>query len=485
MEGISQIITLKWKIRIAQKGGEMRRNVHWIRSVVTVVSFCFLFGGNGVSQDAEDLVHRQIRKSFLEFSFFLREPISMITDKKGNTTSLYRVEIRDEKGKTLVEVYRDHERKVALTGSWLYGSIIQDNTGSSWLYIVPLFSSVCFYLLPLDECHGERSDLSHRQDATCLRAVQFAPQPGFLSLLLGSLNAQAAYDGKGFRIERTGDRLWVWSVDSSRHIVLSWNLVGGHKFAIWKGWKGLWLNPNLEPIGDPFPSKVPYVEKVLSTLKKEPPTEEDFQRFRALPHGPEKWALGVRLALYGGGKAGEILVDAVQQQRPITEQFPLYEEKRAEYEVRHAFRKMLIELVGLTADRSESARRFLVQRLDQETWKSERWIPWRRGVGLTLSAIGLSGRDDLWKEVLAKRQWIDNGGKEALRYGYWVGHIMVWAAFYHWVIQQVGKERFVREIWFQRPTAEWWERWEKTPQGQDWIQWYARIWNQGLKVMLK
>ena len=146
---------------------------------------------------------------------------------------------------------------------------------------------------------------------------------------------------------------------------------------------------------------------------------------------------------------------------------------------------MLIELVGLTADRSEPARRFLVQRLNRETWESERWIPWQQGIGLTLSAIGLSGRDDLWKEVLAKRQWIDNGGKEALRYGYRVGDTMVWAAFYRWVIQQVGKERFLREIWFQRPTAEWWERWEKTPQGQDWIHWYARIWNQGLKVMLK
>ena len=62
------------------------------------------------------------------------------------------------------------------------------------------------------------------------------------------------------------------------------------------------------------------------------------------------------------------------------------------------------------------------------------------------------------------------------------GHAMVIGAFYRWVIQQVGKERFVREIWFQRPTAEWWERWEKTPQGQDWIQWYDKIRRQGPKI---
>jgi len=204
-----------------------------------------------VCQNTEDVTHRQIRKSFMEFSSFLREPISIIVDKRGDTTSWYRAEVRSEKGKPLVEVYRDHERKVALTGPWLYGSIIRDNTGGSWLYIVPRFSAICFFLLPLDECYREEVDLSHRYDVGCIKAIRFAPQPGFLSLLLGSLSAQAAYDGKCFRIERTGDRLWVWSVDSSRHIVLSWSFIGGHKFAIWKG---LWLNPNLEPIGDPFPS---------------------------------------------------------------------------------------------------------------------------------------------------------------------------------------------------------------------------------------
>ncbi len=466
----------------------MKRNVYNIVSVIAVTGLCSLLQGGVFPQNKDGPAHQEIWRSFKDFPSFLREPISIIAEQRASHTLTYHVK-REAGGQvSIAYLYRGRERQLKVKGDWLYGSMIQDNIGYHWLYLIPTggIGPIYFFLVGLDSCQVKELDLFHWQDEQCVRAIRLAPRAGFLSPRWGSLNALCVYDGKAFRIERTQGRLWIWCIDSSRHVVVSWGalsqLSGKRRI---ETWKGLWLNPNLEPIGDPFPSKVPYVEKVLSTLKEEPPTEEDFQRFRALPHGPEKWALGVRLALYGGGKAGEILVDAVQQQRPITEQFQLYEEKRAEYEVRHAFRKMLIELVGLTADRSEPARRFLVQRLDQKTWESERWIPWRRGVGLTLFAIGLSGRDDLWKEVLAKRQWIDNGGKEALRYGYRVGHTMVWAAFYHWVIQQVGKERFVREVWFQRPTAEWWERWEKTPQGQDWIQWYARIWNQGLKVILK
>ena len=451
----------------------------FLKIAVLIAIVCFLVCGHGQSQIVVSPVHKEMREWLRDWGLrsFLREPLSVVWRKDSPFAQRCRVKIEEQEGKTILTVYKGEERKLALKGKLFRGTLLNDNEGHPWLYfIASMGGPVDFFLVPLDTCQGEVIDLSRWKEAKHLRVVFWVRRPWGLRLEKGSpLNVLFIYDGKAFRIERVHDRLWLWTVNNSGYVVLSWEDLEKLNLPRIEIWNGVLLNPNKEFLGILTSGGIPYVEKVLRALRPTKVTSQDLQRFERLPHGPEKWSLGVKLALYGGEEAGKALIRAFQQPpQPAVLGLQRWEDKVAEGGLQAAFRAMLIELIGLSADRCPQAREFLRNGLDPQTWKRERWKEgW--GVDYSWSGIGLSDVKELWDAALKKRQWIEKSSPEALQYGRKFGDNIVMAAFYRWVIQQVGKERFVREIWFQRPLGEWWERWEKTPEGQDWIHWYAQV----------
>ena len=458
----------------------------FLKTVVMLAIVCFPVCSYGQSQIAVSPVHKEMREWIRDWKLqsFIREPLSIVWRKDSPFAQRYRAKVEErERVPVLLTVYRGKEKKLVLKGGLFSGVLLNDNEGHPWLYfIASMGGPVDFFLVPLDTCQGEVIDLSRWKEAKHLRAVFWVRRPWGLRLEKGSpLNVLFIYDGKAFRIERVHDRLWLWTVNNSGYVVLSWEDLEKLNLPRIEIWNGVLLNPNKEFLGILTSGGIPYVEKVLRALRPTKVTSQDLQRFERLPHGPEKWSLGVKLALYGGEEAGKALIRAFQQPpQPAVLGLQRWEDKVAEGGLQAAFRAMLIELIGLSADRCPQAREFLQNGLNPQTWKKERWSvggwkPEDWGVGYSWTGIGLSDVEELWAAALKKKQWIEKGSPEALQYSWSLEAKVTMAAFYRWVIRQVGKERFVREIWFQRPLGEWWERWEKTPEGQDWIHWYAPV----------
>ena len=479
--------------------------------------------------------------SFLEFQTAtgrrFPEPVNKAYEIKVRYTQ---VDFR----KSCADVYKDGKHIVRLMGCLGYCRVIRDNHGKDWLYFITLVPQKIhpwnyFCLFDLSQIRTNIVNTWKWQDVSGLITGRWKPLPGPLdSSYLCHDALTGPFCSPAVRFIREKDSLFVWTMESrvgsGGFVSLHWARVPVTRKteALFPVWHNLCLNPNGEVLGVKQNQERYFCETVLSkgydsTLAY----SEHIQRFQSLPHGPQKWAEGVQLALRGGKEAERVLRKAFllkgvggykmvpckgkrgwylvgEDGMPVRQngKIKVFDGHRedptlAEFSLiglRQRFRFMLVELLGLTGCEDPQTQQFIRKGLDLENWKNlsyfcnegEQVKPSQRiqsGIERELAAMacvaaGLSGREDLWQEILERKRWANEELPEALKEAYLYGHAMVIGAFYRWVIQQVGKERFVREIWFQRPTAEWWERWEKTPQGQDWIQWYDKIRRQGPKI---
>ena len=402
----------------------------------------------------------------------------------------YHVQIERRKTGVKVQVHQSGKLLLSLQGILGRVALLRDNSGADWLYFVAAYRPrALFYLCPLSQCHGQQIDLAHYGKGTaCIPCTWSEVLPGLMNPYTGRycLDAITRTDDIAIRAYRVRDRLWLWSVDPQGWITLQWAHVPKAEDAPgYIYWKGFLLNPLGECLGISQEEEVFFVEKALKSVGRSAGVDSKLiRKFQRLRFGPEKWALGLKLAMSRSPDAVATLLKELKEDEYSQESLA----GGPSTQLQNVFRAMAIELVGLAADKNREAQEFLLQGLKTNQWAKARWLAdsYRfmgkgatyRGVGLSVVAIGLSGQKELWTKILNLKRRIESHKEWPTLYKEKVGYSIVVASFYRWIIQQVGKEKFVRDIWFQRPIAEWWERWERSDIGQGWIEWYAHLVNQ-------
>lgn len=194
--------------------------------------------------------------------------------------------------------------------------------------------------------------------------------------------------------------------------------------------------------------------------------------YRSLPSITNKLGLAGALAYAGGEASVELLIYSLTCE---------YAGRRFETVNEGVQLTLLARYLGLAAAHSDRAYQFLVDGLNPAFWSNK--ITWSvtaalgfdpagRLPGECIMGLGVSSREDAWQTILVLK---DHPDTNYLRK---VAPEICGAAYYRAMMAEMGRVKFLDNLWFTGESihriGEWW----KTPEGKEWYDWMNRA--QGL-----